>query len=275
MILFPNCKINLGLRVLRKREDGYHDLETVMLPVMGLSDIVEVIRCEDTCVCAGAEFSSSGLEVDCPDEQNLCLKAYQLLKRKHNIGAVRIHMHKIVPMGAGLGGGSADAVFVLKALNALFELGLSDNVMEQYAAELGSDTAFFVRNTAALASGRGELLTPIEVPLKGYYIVIVKPDIHISTREAYAGVKPSCEGASLTELLQQPVGQWKDCVRNDFENSLFECHPSLRQIKEAMYANGAVYASMSGSGSAVYGLFEREIEISEQFSDMFVYQGFI
>ena len=250
MILRANCKINLGLDILRRREDGFHDLETVMLPVRELYDIVEVERAEET------TFEQSGLVVNCNAEDNLCMKALRLMQRLYGVGEVRIKLDKQVPFGAGLGGGSSDATAVILALNELFTLGLNEVQLVEVAAMIGSDTAFFVRNTPQLCSGRGERMKPIELPLQGYYLAIAKPEEGVSTKEAYAGVKPAVPAVRLSAALKRPIAEWQGLVKNDFEGHIFVAHPAIAELKKAMLEAGAIYASMSGSGSAVFGLFE-------------------
>lgn len=254
MILKANCKINLGLDILRRRADGYHDLETVMFPVRGLYDELEVVRS----TTPGVVFEASGLAVDCPADDNICLKAFRLMHDRYGVDGVRIRLDKRVPFGAGLGGGSSDATAVILALDELFALGLSEAERMACAAELGSDTAFFVRNTPQLCTGRGEVMTPFELPLDGMTLVIVKPAEGVSTREAYAGVRPHVPAVPLAERLRRPVAEWQGVVTNDFEPSVFAAHPAIRRIKERLLDAGALYASMSGSGSAVYGLFAKK-----------------
>lgn len=250
MILHANCKINLGLDILRRREDGFHELETVMLPVRELYDTVEVERAEET------TFEQSGLVVDCNAEDNLCMKALRLMQRLYGVGEVRIKLDKQVPFGAGLGGGSSDATAIILALNELFELGLSEEQLIEVAAMIGSDTAFFVRNTPQLCTGRGEKMEPINLPLQGYYIAIAKPEEGVSTKEAYAGVRPAVPQVRLAEALKRAIDEWQGVVKNDFEPHIFEAHPIIAELKQKMLEAGAVYASMSGSGSALFGLFE-------------------
>ena len=257
MILRANCKINIGLDVLRRREDGFHDLETVMLPVPELYDVVDVERIEGASV-----FEQKGLVVDCDVEQNLCMKALRLMQRLYGIGEVKITLDKRVPFGAGLGGGSSDATAVILALNELFNLGLSEDRLVEIAAMIGSDTAFFVRNTPQLCTGRGEKMEPIELPLEGYYLAVAKPEEGVSTKEAYAGVKPAVPQVRLADALQRPIGEWQGVVKNDFEPHIFVAHPAIAKLKKAMLDAGAVYASMSGSGSAVFGLFDKEPKLS-------------
>ena len=258
MICRANCKINLGLDILRRREDGFHDLETVMMPVSELYDVVEVERVEGASV-----FEQTGLVVDCDVEQNLCMKALRLMQRLYGVGEVKITLDKRVPFGAGLGGGSSDATAVILALNELYNLGLSEDRLVEIAAMIGSDTAFFVRNTPQLCTGRGEKMEPIELPLQGKYLVVAKPDEGVSTKEAYSGVKPTIPQVRLAEALQRPIGEWQGVVKNDFESHIFEAHPTIAALKKAMLDAGAIYASMSGSGSAVFGLFDNEPKLEQ------------
>ncbi|MBQ8493795.1 MAG: 4-(cytidine 5'-diphospho)-2-C-methyl-D-erythritol kinase [Alistipes sp.] len=256
MRLRANCKINLGLRVVRKRENGYHELETVMLPVRGLYDIVDVERAE------GVSFVGKGIAVDCADEDNLCVRAVRLMQERYDIGGVTITLDKRVPFGAGLGGGSSDATAVILAINELYALGLDKTTLAQLAAELGSDTSFFVYNTPQLCTGRGEVMTPIDIDLEGLWLVVVKPDEGVSTSEAYRGVKPQMPERGLREVLAEPRERWQGSVKNDFEPHIFESHPSIAAIKQQLIASGALYASMSGSGSAVFGLFAEQPTIA-------------
>ncbi|MBR5282185.1 MAG: 4-(cytidine 5'-diphospho)-2-C-methyl-D-erythritol kinase [Alistipes sp.] len=269
MKINANCKINIGLDVLRRREDGYHDLSTVMMPVVGLYDVVEVTPLEGD----ENEFHSLGLVVDCPAEQNLCIKAARLMQQRYGVGAVSITLDKRVPFGAGLGGGSSDATAVLVAMNEIFSLSLDEQTLIDLASELGSDTAFFVRNSPQLCEGRGEIMTPVELNLGGLWLVLVKPDEGVSTREAYAGVKPAVPALSLTGRLAKPIEEWQSCVKNDFEPSVFAAHPVIADVKQQLLDAGAVYASMSGSGSTVFGLFA-EKEKAQQFLSVtpFIYQ---
>lgn len=271
MILFPNCKINLGLHVTAKREDGFHEIETLFYPVHGLRDAVELLPAGKT------EFSSTGLAIDCPAEKNLCMRAYDLLKADFpdRVGETRIHLHKHVPLGAGLGGGSADAAAVLKGLNELYELGLSLDRLADYAAKLGSDTVFFLYNMPMLGRGRGEKLTPFpQLDLKGWWLLMVKPDLGVSTAEAYSMLTPRRPEVDLEDILKRSVGEWCEKLVNNFEESVFEKLPQLRKIKEALYDKGAAYASMSGSGSTIYGLFDSEPLVNQDdWRGCFVYSG--
>lgn len=254
MIRRANCKINIGLDVLRRRTDGYHDLETLMFPVVGLYDTVEAVP------FAGREavLSTRGLDVDCPPDENLCLRAWRLMHARYGVGAVRIVLDKRVPFGAGLGGGSSDATAVLLLLDELFSLRLPERELTALAAELGSDTAFFVRNTPQLCTGRGEEMTPFLLDLCGLRLLVVKPLAGISTREAYRGVQPRMPEIPLRERLRRPVDVWQGLVANDFEPTVFAACPEAATIRDRMLAAGAVYAALSGSGSAVYGLFDRD-----------------
>lgn len=252
MILRANCKINLGLDILRRRDDGYHDLETVMFPVPGLYDEVEVTRR----AAPGVGFRTEGLRVDCPAEENICLKAFGLMRDRYGVDGAEIRLDKRVPFGAGLGGGSSDATAVILAVDRLFDLRLREEELIACAAELGSDTAFFVRNTPQLCTGRGEVMSPVEVDLGGLTLVVVKPDEGISTREAYAGIVPRCPAVPLAERLRLPVREWQGVVTNDFEPHIFAAHPAIAAVRRQLLDAGALYAAMSGSGSAVFGLFD-------------------
>lgn len=249
MIAFPPCKINLGLHVVSKRSDGYHDLETCFFPIPW-NDILEITPASTT------SFTTSGNAIPGNDADNLCLKAYRLLPA---LPPVHIHLHKVIPTGAGLGGGSSDAAHTLRLLNTMFELNLSTTELMNYASRLGSDCAFFIQDDPMIGRGRGEILTAHSVQLKGKYILLVKPEIHVSTAEAYAQVTPAAPKQALEQVLQKPVTQWKEFLINDFETSVFTKHPTIGEIKQQLYAAGAVYASMSGSGATVFGIFDHRI----------------
>lgn len=258
MQLRANCKINLGLNVLRRRSDGYHDLETVMLPVKELYDVVSVEREEGS----GIVFTASGLAVDCAADDNLCVRAARLMQERYYTGGVAIHLDKRVPFGAGLGGGSSDATAVIVGINELFDLRLSKVELVSIAAELGSDTAYFVYNDAEICRGRGEVMQPIELSLEGLWLVVVKPKEGVSTAEAYRGVVPHIPEVSLEELLRRPIASWQGSIKNDFEPHILAAHPVIRDVKASLLDSGAIYASMSGSGSAVFGLFESRPQLS-------------
>ena len=250
MVVFPNGKINLGLNVIRKRIDGYHDLETVFYPTR-TQEVLEIIHSDVL------EFTTSGLPVAGDAKDNLCLKAYHLLKKDiPDLPAVKIHLHKVLPMGAGLGGGSADGAFALNLLNQTFKLKLTAQQLLSYALQLGSDCPFFILNKPCFASGRGEHLLPITIDLSSYKIILVHPGIHVSTAMAFSKLKPGKPSISIQQLITQPVETWKEQLVNDFEEPVFEMFPEIKEIKEGLYNAGALYASMSGSGSCVYGIFE-------------------
>ncbi|MFD2033210.1 4-(cytidine 5'-diphospho)-2-C-methyl-D-erythritol kinase [Belliella marina] len=251
MISFPNAKINLGLHILAKRKDGYHDIETCMVPIP-LYDALEMILDKKT------SFSSTGLAIPGSEKDNLILKAFKILRKDFNeLPHVSIHLHKNIPMGAGLGGGSADAAFALSMMNNLFDLLLEDWFLEDYAAQLGSDCAFFVENTPKIATGRGEILEPVNIDLKGKHLLLINPNIHIGTKEAYAGVTPEAPKVNLSEVLADR-SRWKGELVNDFEASIFPKYPEIAAIKSKLYEMGAFYAAMSGSGSTVFGLFDEK-----------------
>lgn len=256
MIVFPNCKINLGLHILQKRPDGFHDLETVFYPVP-IQDGLEIIQ--DLTPSETPRFTTSGLAIDAPPEKNICVKAYQLLKKDFpDLPPVKIHLHKVIPMGAGLGGGSSDGAFALMLLNKKFNLGLTEDRLIGYALQLGSDCPFFMNNRPCYASGRGENLEPVHLNLDNYKIVLVNPRIHIDTGQAFSKIVPQSNRTCIKELIQKPVEQWKNFLGNDFEEVIFEEHSEIRAIKDRLYREGALYASMSGSGSTVYGVFEKK-----------------
>jgi 4-diphosphocytidyl-2-C-methyl-D-erythritol kinase len=270
MITFPNCKINLGLNITRKREDGFHDLETVFFPV-ALKDSLEVIQSTEV------KFQSTGLHISGDEESNLCIKAYNILKRDFpQLPPIHIHLHKVIPMGAGLGGGSSDAAFMLALLNKKFKLAISQDQLLKYALELGSDCPFFNINKPCYARGRGEILEPVTVDLSAYRIVLVNPGIHVSTKDAFAQLTPKVPQMNILEIIEQPIIKWKDSLSNDFEQTVFSLHPPIKEIKDQLYDEGALYASMSGTGSTVYGLFENDRSINLNLSESyFVFEQLI
>lgn len=272
MITFPNAKINLGLYITGKRPDGYHNLETVFYPVP-LEDALEI----RTLPNADSKFSlhQSGLQINGNAEDNLAVKAYLLLDKLYHLPPIEIHLYKHIPFGAGMGGGSSDAAFMLKLLNNYFHLELSESQLETYASELGADCAFFIRNTPTLAKGIGNQFSTIHLSLQGYVIRIVKPNIFVSTREAFAQICPRPPKYALEEVINLPMNNWKEMLRNDFEESVFPLYPAISAIKEKLYDQGAIYASMSGSGSSVYGLFApgTALPASDFGSDSFVFDG--
>lgn len=271
MITFPNAKINLGLNITEKRPDGYHNLETIFYPI-NLQDALEVTRRENNDKEYTLHISGALLEGE--PEDNLVVKAYKLLKKDYpGLLPVDIHMYKHIPAGAGLGGGSSDAACMIKLLNDKFSLRLSTERMEEYAAKLGADCAFFIRNKPVFATGIGNLFEPVELSLKGYHIILIKPDIFVSTRDAFAEIKPVRPAVSLKEIVKQPMETWKNSMKNDFEDSVFKKFPEIAAIKDELYDLGAVYAAMSGSGSSVYGIFKAPIEnVEDKFCGCFCRQ---
>jgi 4-diphosphocytidyl-2-C-methyl-D-erythritol kinase len=250
MVIFPNAKINIGLNITERRADGYHNLETVFYPVK-INDVLEIVESDKL------SFQSSGLPIPGKIEDNLCIKAYHLIKKDHNLPPVTIHLHKHIPIGAGLGGGSADAAFFIRLINQTFNLKLSVDAMQHYARLLGADCAFFIENKPVFAFEKGDEFEPVKLDLSAYKIVLVMPDVQVSTAEAYRGVKPAEVKTSLIELIQLPVASWKKHIKNDFEESIFKNHALIRGVKADLYQAGALFASMSGSGASVFGIFDK------------------
>jgi 4-diphosphocytidyl-2-C-methyl-D-erythritol kinase len=247
MIVYPNAKINIGLNVLEKRADGYHELSSVFYPVKDLCDILEILPSTEF------SFSSSGIKI--PGKGNICAKAFEMLKQDFGISNVSIHLHKQIPIGAGLGGGSADGGFMLKALNTFFDLKIGNTQLEKYALQLGSDCPFFIENIPRYVQGIGENMSSFDLDLSAYELKFIFPELHISTAEAYGGITPKKPETNLLDLINQPIENWKTKVKNDFEVTAFAKHPQLEKMKEKLYSDGAIYASMSGSGSVLYGVF--------------------
>lgn len=254
MVSFPNAKINIGLNITERRSDGYHNLETVFYPVK-IKDILEVVPANTM------QFQSSGIPVPGNGADNLCLKTYDLIRQDHLLPPVHIYLHKLIPIGAGLGGGSADAAFFIRLLNDVFALNLSRTQMIEYAKRLGADCAFFIDNQPAFATGVGDILEVIDLDLSAYEIVLVKPDIFVSTADAFQGVIPAVPARPLKACINLPVEAWKEVVKNDFEKSVFKKYPEIELVKNELYNRGAIYASMSGSGSSVYGIFKDKVEL--------------
>jgi 4-diphosphocytidyl-2-C-methyl-D-erythritol kinase len=250
MLDFPNAKVNIGLHILRKESTGFHSIETLFYPI-AWKDALEILPSKET------QFTISGLAIEGKNEDNLCIKAYNLLKNDFNLPPIHLHLHKNIPMGAGLGGGSSDASFTLKMLNQIFSINLGKDILKDYASKLGSDCAFFIENTAHIGKNRGEILSPFALNLKGYYMVVVYPSVFISTAEAYSLVKPFEERESLETLLEKDMKTWQKNIVNDFETALFPKYKILAEIKEYLYNQGAVYASLSGSGASLFGIFEK------------------
>lgn len=272
MIVYPNAKINIGLNVVEKRPDGYHNLETVFYPI-NLQDVIEIKEIENDIPECGYRLKVLGTVFDGSPDDNLVIRAFKMLKADYDLPPVSIGLYKHIPTGAGLGGGSSDAAFTIKTLNERFHLGLSNEKMEEYSARLGADCAFFIQNKPVFATGIGNIFHPIDINLQYKQLVLVKPDIFVSTKDAYAKVNVHRPDKSLPELLSQPIETWKDTVVNDFEESVFSKFPEIAAIKDKMYDLGAVYASMSGSGSSVFGIFDDPVDnVDEEFSGMFCRQ---
>lgn len=263
MISFPNAKINIGLQVIEKREDGFHNIQSIFYPIP-LNDILEIIPSK-----MKTNLSLSGMELDIMPENNLVLKAYHQLSNDFDIPEVQIFLHKVIPTGAGLGGGSSDAAFLLKMLNTLFSLELSQDQLEQYARLLGSDCAFFIRNHPVKAINKGDHFSPLNLQLSGKYLLLVKPAISINTAWAYSRIIPKSEKTDLSNYINQPTNQWQSLLTNDFEKAVFGLYPEIEEIKKKLLAHGAFYASLSGSGSSVFGLFHAPPPKSLKFDQYF------
>lgn len=264
MICFPNCKINLGLKVKGKRPDGYHNIETVFYPV-NLTDVLEIIPAQDGIF----NFNITGIEIPGDITENLCVKAYNLLAKEYKIPSVKIHLHKNIPIDAGLGGGSSDAAFTLILLDKIFSLNLTKNKLIEMSSQLGSDCAFFIENKPCFAYEKGNIMEIINLDLKNYKFIIIKPNINISTSEAYKNVFFDDNTESLKIQINKPVETWRDNIFNDFEKYIFKSYPEIKKIKEFFYQKGALYSSMSGSGSAVYGIFKDDVNIENPFQEYF------
>jgi 4-diphosphocytidyl-2-C-methyl-D-erythritol kinase len=259
MVSFPPCKINLGLNIISKRPDGFHDIETCFYPVPW-NDILEIIP------SSVFSFNVTGTTIPGRESENLCVKAYSLIEKEFAVSPVQMHLHKIIPTGAGLGGGSSDAAHTLRSLNNVFDLKIKSERLQQYAAALGSDCTFFIQDKPKLGTGRGEILQDINAYLKDKHLVIIKPDIHVSTAEAYAGVLPQKPEIDLREIIEkQPVKAWRSMLKNDFEITVFKKFPDIKRVKDKLYDFGAHYASMSGSGSTVFGIFPSFVDLKSNF----------
>jgi 4-diphosphocytidyl-2-C-methyl-D-erythritol kinase len=269
MVSFPPCKINLGLQVIEKRPDGYHNLETCFYPVPW-TDILEIVPSQKF------SFTATGDVIPGDANDNLCVKAYQLLAARYTLSPVAIHLHKIIPAGAGLGGGSSDAAHTLRILNSLFDLKISNEQLFKFASELGSDCAFFIGDRPMMGKGRGEILSATSVSLVNKFLVVVKPDVHVSTAEAYSGITPNRPAQTVESILAHaPMREWKRLLKNDFEESVFAKYPVIGSIKDQLYTHGAVYASMSGSGASVFGIFDEAVGLKETFPGCSYWSGTI
>ncbi len=274
MLIFPNAKINIGLNIIRRRSDGYHDIETIFCPI-GLCDVLEFVPSPGN-PGGHISFTSTGLTIDCSHEQNLCVKAYRLLDNDFNLPAIDVHLHKVVPSGAGLGGGSSDAAFMLRKLAQQFIPELDEEELCRYASQLGSDCAFFIKNRPLFAHGRGNLFRETGGIPDNIEIVVVYPGVHVSTADAYAEIIPARPSESLEKLILLPLEEWRDRIKNDFEKKVIQKHPVIGNLKSKLYELGASYASMTGSGSSVYAIFrDRAPEPEDHFPGMFWWKGII
>jgi 4-diphosphocytidyl-2-C-methyl-D-erythritol kinase len=275
MITFPVAKINLGLNVVEKRSDGYHNLQTVFYPVP-IMDALEIVPMSEGFPSdVDCDLKVTNITIEGDEQRNLVVRAYQLLKADFpNMPRVHAHLWKGIPTQAGMGGGSSDCGYMIRLLNETFELGLTSEQMQQYAARLGADCAFFIESRASYAEGIGELLQPIDLDLSGWYIGVVRPDIPVPTKEAFSRIHPHYPALNCREVVKQPVETWRDTLTNDFEESVFTLHPEIGNVKEQLYKMGATYAAMSGSGSALFGLFKEEPnELRQAFPNMFTFSG--
>ncbi len=268
MLVFPNAKVNIGLNIVSKRKDGFHNIETIFYPVKYF-DVLEVLEVEEkepeTLSKSKREvtlqpivFNQSGIKIPGKNDDNICVQAYRLLENDYELPPINVFLQKLIPTGAGLGGGSSDGAFMLKLLNNLFNIGLKKDKLAAYAQRLGSDCPFFLQNKPVYANGKGDQFDPIQLDLSDYHIVLITPAIHISTVEAYSKATPSAPGYSLKDVIKTPIENWKKKIKNDFEAKAFRKYPDLLEIKKDLYAKGALYASMSGSGSTIYGIFNKK-----------------
>ena len=268
MVVFPFCKVNIGLSVVERRRDGYHNIESLFYPV-DLTDVLEVVESDD----GKNHFVITGLPLDGDPSQNLCVKAYDQLSKEFLIPPVRCHLHKNIPAGAGLGGGSSDAAFMLRCLNKLFDLKISKEDLFLHAMQMGSDCGFFVQDSPAVVTGRGESLSALNISLSNYKIVIIKPNIHVITAEAYARIKPKKPDFAIKDIILRPVSEWQGNLINDFEETTLKNYPKISDIKTKLQNAGALFVSMTGSGSAVYGIFEKGIQTSMILPGCFMWSG--
>lgn len=273
MISFPNCKINIGLYITEKRPDDFHNLETVFYP-LPYSDVLEVLP-DKNAKAGNIMFSSSGLRIPGSIEDNLCIKAYRLLEQKQKLPAIKMHLHKVIPTGAGLGGGSSDGAFALRMINEVLELGLSKEDLLGYAKQIGSDCAFFLENRPVFANEKGDNFQDIDLNLKGNWLVLAKPEVQVNTGVAYALITPKKPEVSLTELINLPPMQWRGKINNDFEEPIIKNNPEIGQLKDTLNDMGAFYTSMSGSGSAVFGLFEKEVKVKDKLGASLLWEGWL
>jgi 4-diphosphocytidyl-2-C-methyl-D-erythritol kinase len=270
MISFPKAKINIGLRIISKRSDGFHDIETLFYPV-GLCDALEFVVPSGK--VDGDELTVTGIDIKTRHDKNLVIKAVKKLREKFPVPYLKIHLHKAIPSGAGLGGGSSDAACMLKSVNKCFDLSLSDDELRAYALTLGSDCPFFINPEPSVAKGRGEELKVVRPILEGFYLALINPRIHISTRDAYLNSTPRVPEKSLERLISSNPEEWKESVKNDFEDYVFKLYPQINEIKRSLYRLGALYSSMSGSGSTIYGIFREKPELNKKLRDYLIWEG--
>ncbi|MBE9488125.1 MAG: 4-(cytidine 5'-diphospho)-2-C-methyl-D-erythritol kinase [Bacteroidetes bacterium] len=266
-IFHSNCKINLGLNVISRRTDGYHNIESLMFPVKGLYDTITIVPRKDNEV----NFFQKNIVVDCLNEDNLCVKAYRMLMIQYGISGADMTIEKNIPFGAGLGGGSSNAAYVLKSANEVFGLGISNTELLDIAKHLGCDTSFFIENKAVIVEGKGDLMSPIDISLEGYHLTLIKPNFSVSTQEAYRGVRASLPEKTIKKIVTMDINNWKNYLKNDFETSVFKKYPLLEEIKKSLYKKGAILAMMSGSGSTIYAISETSLDINEYVGKMFTF----
>lgn len=270
MITFPKAKVNIGLRIIRKRSVGFHDIETLFYPV-NLCDALEFVICPGK--PSADELTVTGIDIKASPDKNLVIKAVKKLREKYPVPFLRIHLHKAIPSGAGLGGGSSDAASILRSVNRGFNLSISEEDLRAYALELGSDCPFFIDPLPSVATGRGEVITRVNPILEGYHIVLINPGIHIGTRDAYLNSNPSMHDSKLEQLVAKNPVEWKRFIKNDFEDYVFSIYPEIKEIKRSLYRSGAIYASLSGSGSTVYGIFDKKPEPGRKLASHVIYTG--
>lgn len=271
MITFPIAKINLGLNVVNRRADGYHDLETVFYPVP-IKDALEIYPMDDKFPSdVDCDLKVTNISIDGDEQRNLVVRAYHTLAEQYPLPRIHAHLYKGIPTQAGMGGGSSDCAYMIRLLNEVFNLGMDTEEMISYAVHLGADCPFFILSRPAYAEGIGERLQPIDLDLSGWHIAVVRPDIPVPTREAFSLVKPQRPQNNCRDIVAQPVEKWRELLVNDFEHSVFTLHPEIGQIKQQLYDMGATYAAMSGSGSSVFGLFRSHVDFGTHFKDMFTY----
>lgn len=259
MLTFSSCKINLGLNIIKKRPDGFHSIETIFYPIDFIQDAIEIISHSK----AKDEYHFTGIKMDCKEEENLCVKTINLLRHHFDFPSISLYLHKSVPMGAGLGGGSANVASIINLINNKYQLNIPEDNRRKLASQIGSDCAFFIQPIPSFGEGKGEILSKVNLSLSGYHLLIVKPPIHISTALAYKNAIPQSGRKTVKELiLNNDISNWKNVLQNDFENGIFKEYPEISKIKETLYKSGAIYAQMSGSGSAVFGIFDSKTEIS-------------